>query len=264
MRQRILLTIRDVVAAVAIVGIILAALWAYTGQFPGTPMVVVTSGSMMHDDASYGKIGTIDPGDLVLVKKIDGRDDVTARGADTNPATSKRTYGDYGDVIIYYPMGNEDRTPVIHRAICWVEVHENGTYSVDAYNIKYAQSVSIPGLQLTNYKPTNSGFITKGDNNRLPDQYPSGGICAQPVTPEWVIGKARGELPWFGLIKLMIYGNEEVNGEPGWVKIGNAVAPKDIWVCLGLSLLGIAAVPISLDAYEYYRRRQNEKNFRDF
>jgi signal peptidase len=264
MRQRILLTIRDIVAAVAIVCIILAALWAYTGQFPDTPMVVVTSGSMMHDDASYGKIGTIDPGDLVLVKKIDGRDDVTPRGASFAPQTSHRSYGDYGDVVIYYPMGNEGRTPVIHRAICWVEVHPDDTYTVTAYNITGAQTITIPELQLSGYQPTNSGFITKGDNNRLPDQYQSGGICAEPVKPEWIIGKARGELPWFGLIKLMIYGNEEVNGEPGWVKIGNAVAPKDIWVCLGLSLLGIAAVPISLDAYEYYRRRQNEKKYGEF
>lgn len=261
MRHRILLTIRDVVAAVAIVGIILAALWAYTGQFPGTPMVVVTSGSMMHDDASYGKVGTIDPGDLVLVKNIDDREDIAARGSDGHPATSHRTYGDYGDVVIYYPMGNQGRTPVIHRAICWVQVHANGTYSVSAYNIKYDRAISIPELQLSGYQPTNSGFITKGDNNRLPDQYPSGGICAQPVKPGWVIGKARGELPWFGLIKLMIYGNEEVNGEPGWVKIGHAVAPQDIWVCLGLSLLGIAALPISLDAYEYYKRRANVKEF---
>ncbi len=256
MRPRILLTLRDVIAAVAIVGILLAALWAYTGQFPGTPMVVVTSGSMMHDDASYGNIGTIDPGDLVLVKKVTGRDDIAPRGANPDPATSQRTYGDYGDVVIYYPMGNEGRTPVIHRAICWVEVHANGTYSVAAYNIRYAQAVSIPELKLTGYKPTNSGFITKGDNNKFPDQYQSGGISAEPVKPEWIIGKARGELPWFGLIKLMIYGNEQ-GGKPGWVKIGNAVAPKDIWVCLGLSLLAIAAVPISLDAYEYYKRREN-------
>jgi len=119
--EKVLLTIRDVLAAVAIVGILLASLWAYTGQFPNTPMVVVTSGSMMHADAPYGKIGTIDPGDLILVKKISSKDDVLTRGARDNPATHHRTYGDYGDVIIYHPMGNKKRTPIIHRAICWTK-----------------------------------------------------------------------------------------------------------------------------------------------
>ena len=190
--EKVLLTIRDVLAAVAIVGILLAALWAYTGQFPNTPMVVVTSGSMMHADAPYGKIGTIDPGDLILVKKISGRDDVITRGARNNPMTHHRTYGDYGDVIIYYPMGNKERTPIIHRAICWVE-YRGGKYTVKEYGIENASTISISELHLFDYEPTNSGFITKGDNNELPDQYSSGGICAQPVKPEWIIGKARGE-----------------------------------------------------------------------
>jgi len=255
--EKVLLTIRDVLAAVAIVGLLLASLWAYTGQFPNTPMVVVTSGSMMHADASYGKIGTIDPGDLILVKKISGKDDVLTRGARNNPATHHRTYGDYGDVIIYYPMGNKKRTPIIHRAICWVE-YKGGKYTVKEYGIENESSISISELHLFDYRPTNSGFITKGDNNELPDQYPSGGICAQPVKPEWIIGKARGEIPWFGMIKLMIYGNQGVNAEQGWVKIGRAVAPKDIWVCLGLSLLAISAIPISMDAYDYYKSKKRE------
>ncbi|MCD6299394.1 MAG: S26 family signal peptidase [Thermoplasmata archaeon] len=255
--EKLLLTLRDILAAVAIVGILLAALWAYTGQFPDTPMVVVTSGSMMHADAPYGKIGTIDPGDLILVKKISGKDDVITRGARNNPATTHRTYGDYGDVIIYHPMGNTERTPIIHRAICWVE-YSKGVYTVKEYGIENASSITISELHIFDYKPANSGFITKGDNNELPDQYPNGGICAQPVKPEWVIGKARGELPWFGMIKLMIYGNQGVNAEQGWMKVGKAVAPKDIWVCLGLSILAISAIPISLDAYDYYRSRKEE------
>ncbi len=257
MKEKIILALRDVLAAVAIVGILLAALWAYTGQFPDTPMVVVTSGSMMHADASYGKVGTIDPGDLVLVKKISDQYDIKTRGERSNPATSHRTYGDYGDVIIYYPMGNKDRTPIIHRAVCWVE-YNAGRYTIKEYGIENALSVSLPELHIFDYKPSNSGFITKGDNNELPDQYPSGGICAQPVNPEWIIGKARGELPWFGMIKLMIYGNQGVNAEQGWVKVGNAVAPKDIWVCLGLSLLVISAIPISMDAYDYYRSKKKD------
>ena len=30
------------------------------------------------------------------------------------------------------------------------------------------------------------------------------GNVVQPTDPDWVVGKARGELPWFGLIKLRL------------------------------------------------------------
>lgn len=257
-KQKILLLIRDILISVAIVGIILSALWGYTGQFPHSPMVVVTSGSMMHDDSPFGKIGTIDPGDLVLVKKVYSKNDVITRGNSTNPHTKHRTYGDYGDVIIYYPMGNKDRVPIIHRAICWVEV-ENGRYTVKEYNIYNASSITIPELHLSGYKPKNSGFITKGDNNDYPDQIPNGGICEQPVKPSWIIGKARGEIPWFGLIKLMFFGNGGGYSGEDAIKVGKAVAPKDEWICLGISLLIIIGIPTGWDIYNFYKKWKSNK-----
>lgn len=248
----------DVLMALAIVGIILAVLWIYTGQFPSTPMVVVTSGSMMHPDVPYGRIGTIDPGDLVLVKKIDNQDDIETRGRSTDPYSDHKSYGDYGDVIIYYPMGNEDTTPIIHRAICWVEYNGDGTYSVPAYGISHESSVNIPELRLTNNHFSHSGFITMGDNNNnIADQ--AGNICQEPVKTEWIIGEAKGELPWFGLIKLMIYGNPNARPLGDWVKVGNAVAPKDLWVCLGLSMLIIIAIPVCLDYLEYHRQKKKRQ-----
>ena len=258
LQQKTILFIRDVIISVAIVGIILAALWGYTGQFPHTPMVVVTSESMMHHNAPFGKIGTIDPGDLVLVKKVYSKNDVITRGNESHPMTKHRTYGDYGDVIIYYPMGNKKRTPIIHRAICWIEKND-GTYDVEEYGIHNAKEITIPQLHLYNYKPANSGFITKGDNNEYPDQLPNGGICPQPVKPKWIIGKARGELPWFGLIKLMIYGNDHGYEGNDAVKIGNAVAPKDEWICLGISLVIIIVLPSIWDAYNFFKNRKSKE-----
>ena len=259
LNERHLLFIRDVLISVAIVGLILAALWGYTGQFPHSPMVVVTSGSMMHDDAPFGRIGTIDPGDLVLVKKVSSRNDILTRGARDNPATSHRTYGDYGDVIIYYPMGNKDRVPIIHRAICWVEKNSDGTYTVKEYGIYNATAVSISELHLSNYRPQNSGFITKGDHNEYPDQIPNGGICAQPVKVEWIVGKARGEIPWFGLIKLMIFGNGQGYSGSDAKTIGKAVAPIDEWICLGISLAILVGIPTAWDAYVYIKKRRSKK-----
>ena len=259
LQQKTILFIRDIIISVAIVGIIIAALWAYTGQFPHTPMVVVTSESMMHQNSPFGKIGTIDPGDLVLVKKIYSKNDIITRGNESHPMTKHRTYGDYGDVIIYYPMGNKKRVPIIHRAICWIQKNSDGTYDVKEFGIHHAKEITIPELHLYNYRPQHGGFITKGDNNEYPDQLPNGGICPQPIEPTWIIGKARGELPWFGLIKLMIYGNG--NGYQGndAVRIGKAVAPKDEWICLGISLFVIIVLPSIWDAYNFFKSRKSKE-----
>lgn len=258
LQEKTILFIRDIIVSIAIVGIILASLWAYTGQFPHTPMVVVTSSSMMHEHEPFGRIGTIDPGDLVLVKKINSKNDIITRGNSSHPTTKHKTYGDYGDVIIYYPMGNKNRTPIIHRAICWIQKNSDGTYDVKEYNIHHAKSVNIPELHLNGYKPSHSGFITKGDNNEYPDQLPNGGICEQPVKVSWIIGKARGELPWFGLIKLMIAGNDHGYEGNDAIKIGNAVAPKDEWICLGISIFLIIVLPSIWDAYNFFKKRLNK------
>lgn len=256
---------RDVLIAVLIVITILSSLWAYTGQFPRSPMVVITSGSMMHNGASYGRIGTIDPGDLVLVKEVNGREDVKTRGRSDKPATAYKSYGDHGDVIIYRPMGKLDVTPVIHRVICWVDCNGN-KYTVREYEIENASAINIPELTLSNYRPENSGFITMGDNNdNTCDQSGNGNICKQPVKPEWIIGKARGELPWFGLIKLSLVGNDfnpgrdPLHDKYGSMRIFNAVAPSDIWTCLGISIAIIIAIPVSIDIYEYYKRREHKE-----
>ncbi|MBC7129290.1 MAG: S26 family signal peptidase [Thermoplasmatales archaeon] len=251
-REKILSFIREIIVAVAFICIILIILWGYTGQFPHSPMVVVTSSSMMHSDASFGKIGTIDPGDLVLVKKAK---DIVTR--EEGREKGYITYRDYGDVIIYYPNGNKNATPIIHRAICWVEKNKDGTYTVEEYGIYNQQSITIPELELRNYKPPHSGFITKGDNNgNLSDQATE---LSLPVKPEWVLGKARGEIPWFGLIKLIIFGNENGYNGNDAVWIGKAVAPRDEWICLGISLFVIIGIPSIWDGYNYYKKWKLKK-----
>jgi len=59
------------------------------------------------------------------------------------------------------------------------------------------------------------GLITLGDNNwevvngtpvaRYDQRWLSS--MREPVSDDWIIGKARGELPWFGLLKLWVTGN---------------------------------------------------------
>ncbi|HID25519.1 MAG TPA: S26 family signal peptidase, partial [Thermoplasmata archaeon] len=244
----------EIAVAVLILGGIMGSIWLYSGQpFPGSPpLVVIESGSMMHENEPFGRLGTIDPGDIVLAKAVHQRGDVITHGgkfggAKFVGAEGYKTYGDYGDVIIYKPMGRTDVLPIIHRAMCWIEYDENnGTYTVQEYGIRNASSVTIPELDLYGYQPHLSGFITKGDNNELPDQHPMAKICEQPVKLEWVIGKAQGELPWFGSLKLLFTGNAgDVN--------------QDTWICLALSIITLVSIPLSLDLQDYLREKKGKK-----
>jgi ribosomal protein S27AE len=77
-----------------------------------------------------------------------------------------------------------------------------------------------------------SGFITKGDHNSQTDQMYAGG---GPVDLTWVVGKARGEIPWFGLLKLWSTGS-----------LGSPAPPNSVtnlWIALGV----IVATPIAID-----------------
>ena len=214
-------TVKDIGLAIGSVVIVFLLTFAYSGNWP--PMVVIESGSMEHDnnplysEPRYSHIGTIDTGDLVVVKKAKKSDIVTYL---EGKKTDYKKYGDYGDVIVYYKNGIETYdgqpvTPVIHRAMAWVEVvdKENETYYIPEINTTFQGKIQLAeiglggGASIQNIQ--NSGYITKGDStgNPHPDQlthYDITGAPVQPVDPDWVVGMAKGELPWFGLIKLRV------------------------------------------------------------
>ena len=214
-------TVKDVGIAVGSVIIVFLLTFAYSGNWP--PMVVIESGSMEHDDnplypePRYSHLGIIDTGDLVIVKQAEKKDIVTYLGG---KKTDYKKYGDYGDVIVYYKNGIETYngqpvTPVIHRAMAWVEVvdKENETYYIPEIDTYFYGKIELTeiglggGASIKNLQ--NSGYITKGDStgNPHPDQlthYDITGASVQPVDPDWIVGMAKGELPWFGLIKLRV------------------------------------------------------------
>ncbi|MEF8879621.1 MAG: S26 family signal peptidase [Candidatus Thermoplasmatota archaeon] len=266
--------LRDVIVALFLVSIIITSLWAYTGQWFGTPMVAIESGSMEHDPPShselppFGRIGTIDAGDMVLLMDINGKNDIVPRGSSMHGALAQRNrdvrqYDGYGDVIIYHPNGYMDADQIIHRVICWVEKHENGTYSVEAYGIHYANSIDIGELGLKNYKPDHSGFITKGDANEVADQYSpdnngilglSSSICRQPVKVSWISGKARGEIPWLGTLNLFF--NDLTSGTLGTPQSTVVNVPSDSITCLVLLIAALISIPVSLDIYDYLKKKE--------
>lgn len=285
--------VRDALVLLAVFGLLLGGLYAFTGTWP--PAVIVESGSMMHADSevSYGRIGTIDPGDLVLVKNVEGIDDV-----ETLVEGGRERYGKSGDVIVYFPANDRSRTPIIHRAIAYVELRgagESATYAVRwgdhpceggatkqqrdgrSWCVYDSEGVYIPSVPVQSYgsrpndpnpyKPLGTGFITKGDNpvtNTQTDQLSGLSLNSRgtpvPVEIGWIEGKGRAELPWLGLIKLALAGQpNEQNPPPAWVKIGSAYAPKDLWVMLAIALFLLVGVPLLYDAYKAIQARREMK-----
>lgn len=270
-RSQVFLFLRDAGFALAFVVLLLVAMFAYTGLWP--PLVVVESDSMMHGPDNTSHIGTIDTGDLVLVKKVGNPGDIGTymhgRG------TGHKTYGDYGDVIIYRHMGSTTRTPIIHRAMIYLQVNEDGksyrsedlrnapggswsaadpnnswanlTSDIVLYNVGYDhQAVSIPIQEiLQNFArsstiPT-SGYVTKGDHNTDTDLDWSG---LAPVRFDWIVGKARGEIPWFGLLKLWSSGTLKTPAPENSV--------RDLWITIALIVIS----PIVVDIVLTYRERR--------
>jgi signal peptidase len=304
--------VKDILVAMLIVVIVMASLYAYSGGI-WPPMVVVESESMQHGTDSH--IGTIDTGDLTLVKKISSRSDIVTYvegrpsynvSYDIAGVTKAETfkgsrpgfsaYSDYGDVIIYQKNGRSSETPVIHRAIVWfvpnttadcMAQSPNMTYKADFPDIKNAahpnglrcvsqltihkvgftgkdlsinsNEICINAVNVATDKKPFAGFLTHGDNNghQLPvmvtDQQslPDGlGRTLAPVKVSWIVGKAVGELPWFGALKLVA--SKTRNAED---------IPQSSWKGLITTIVLIIVVPFIVDiAIAQYQKRKAKKN----
>ncbi len=235
------------VGGLLIVMLILGGMLVYSGMWP--PVFVVESASMQHSETE-SRFGIIDTGDLVVVQASDGGNVRTYVECYPDGA---RSFGDFGDVIIYERYGRSDYTPVIHRAMLRLVYNEtdvtnksfdipslatlpqekwgNGNYEdgrwwdlsgfVDIYDVGYrSATLHVDLVDLLDYYEDRglnyTGFITMGDHNLASvngeivgvyDQSPSTNICRGPVMDEWVVGLAKIEIPWLGLIKLWVSGN---------------------------------------------------------
>ncbi len=264
--------LRDAGVAAAFVASVLVAMYAYTGLWP--PLVVIESESMMHSDENVSYIGVIDTGDMVLVKDIDEAADVETYVEGF--VTGHRTYGDYGDVIVYNKLGDPSGTPIIHRAVLYLEANPGGdsyrceglrdlpadkwkvsdeddswdrlTSRISIYNYGFRdETVGILVDEILaefdrKHTEPRSGFITRGDHNSQIDQINR--ISSSPVEPDWVVGKARGEIPWFGLLKLWISNTLKSDAPENSV--------RNLWI----SMIVIVVVPIAIDVFLTYRVRK--------
>ena len=168
--------LRDVLFVVVVVVIFSSVSHIALGLW--TPMVAVESGSM---------IPHIQIGDIIFMQSIERTDIITYRDGAQSGYIS---FENYGDVILYKPYGREGVTPIIHRAMYFVEKGEP----------MWDGGPPAP----------HAGYITKGDNSKTNPSYDQQGSISylQPVKKEWVIGAARFiRIPILGCISLIPRGN---------------------------------------------------------
>ena len=268
--------VRDIAIAVLVMAVVLAAIFAYTQVWP--PLVVIESSSMQHGDTT-SSIGVIDTGDLVFVQAAPTRADVVTYVQ--GRATGYNTYGDYGDVIVFRLSRNPSATPIIHRAIMYVIPNgtslanvpdlaalpssqwegyrnglpvtgTNGLSAVTIHEMGYEHDLGITfNLAYFANAFRQPGYITMGDNNAYHACIPGRDPCssATPYDTLWfpaqgdIIGHARGEIPWFGLIKLLL---APADGCADYW--GSPCAPQNSWNDLAISLVVLLALPFIVEA----------------
>jgi signal peptidase len=241
--------------ALMIIVVLLAGLFAYTQNWP--PMYVVESQSMQH--GLNDEVGLINTGDLVLARQVPTSSIVPYV---VGMQTGYTTYGEYGDVLLYHPDGQPGPAPIIHRAITYLTYEPNGTFSDPELNglpcghvpNRVFLSATTTGCGTTGLRGTlelfgigwqsvsvnitlsdvgqHSGFVTMGDNNIQPGT--STGDEDQPglselVEPGWIVGVARGMVPWVGSLKLLLSGTA-------------SEVPPQSWQFLGLSIVALFAI----------------------
>jgi signal peptidase len=283
------------VGGLLIIAVLLLSVLVYAGMWP--PVYVVESASMQHsDDRSF--IGTIDTGDLVIVQSSDGSG---VRTYVESYQDGHRTFGDFGDVIVYERYGRSDYTPIIHRAMMRLDYNttsmsfdvpslaslpadkwgnglaEDGrwwnlTDVVEIFDVGYRSAVLRVDLTslLDYYADRNlehGGLITMGDHNvafnggqyiGIYDQSTST-ICREPIMDEWIVGEAKAELPWLGLIKLWVNGDMPAS-TPDNSKTGlMVVLALIILVPLALDMTGLLLQRRGIDVWARLRDRMRRK-----
>jgi signal peptidase len=185
---------RDVVITVVAVALIGGYLFAVSGVWP--PMVAIESGSMEPN---------MNVNDMVFVMDNDRFEPAAAQGgtgvvtAHSGEAVGYTQYGKSGDVIIFEPGGDDDATPIIHRAMFWVEGGENWYDRANESYVGAADSCA----ELSACPAPHAGFITKGDANSGYDQASLGGSDG-PVKPDWIVGTAELRVPKLGWFRLQL------------------------------------------------------------
>jgi signal peptidase len=236
--------------ALMIIVVLLAGLFAYTQNWP--PLYVVESSSMQH--GTNDNVGLINTGDLVLAQQVP-TSSITPYVVGL--VTGHTTYGEFGDVLLYHANGILGPAPIVHRALLFMQHNPNGSFNIPdlaglpcGHAVDRVFLVATPsgcgttglrnnltlfgiGWQSVTVNVTfadlgqHSGFLTMGDNNINPGtktgEEDQPGLSAL-VDPGWVVGVARGMVPWVGSVKLLLSGDASEVPSQSWEFLGISIS----------------------------------------
>lgn len=187
---------RDLLTSALAVMLVGAYLFAVSGVWP--PLVAVESESM---------VPNMEVNDLVFVMeetRFPGDGEIGTTGVVTAASGESVDYSKFnrpGDVIVFAPDGDGRATPIIHRAMFYVE---EGERWVDRANPEYTGSVDSCE-DVSSCPAEHAGFVTKGDANHGYDQVMGLRSCdgtCDPIKPDWVIGTAEVRIPGIGYLRV--------------------------------------------------------------
>ncbi len=275
--------LRDIVFAVVIMVVILGGIWAYTQVWPPLVVVESSSMQHGDTNSNLGVIDTGDlvlvqnaPARSDVVTYLQGRASGYATYGDYGDVIIFQIYNLPGETpiihraIMYVIPNGTDAANVPDLASLpssdWQGIDRNGQPTNRPYGLT---SVWIRGMgynhdlnitfdlsyvaRVLSGEPLyrrGAGYITMGDNNayhRCQTNSPCGSF---PYDTSWfpiqsdIIGHARGEIPWFGLIKLLL------SPAPSGCcqRWGDSAAPHNSWDSLAIGLVVIVALPFLAEA----------------
>ena len=274
--------IRDLIIAAIIVVVILAAMYAYTGLWPPLVVVESGSMQHSNSESFIGVIDTGDmvfqqaaPTRSSVVTYIEGRasgystygdyGDVIIFNRAGNPtpvihraimfislhANGTADVPDLGLLTGWQATnaaGQPTTTPYFLRS---VTIHNMGFQHDLGITFVFCGGPSPPACQsgFAGFGPRDA-YVTMGDNNAYLYCSLQHDPCqaSTPYDTGWlprqgdIIGRARGEIPWFGLLKLTLAPTESCC--TSW---GSPDAPKNSWDSLLVSLIFLLALPLILE-----------------
>ena len=200
------------VLLITFIGII-SIIFLAVGDIRHDGMRVMETDDMDHD-LWESEVGIIEQGENIYYDFVDDKDDLITYYEGRESGYEQ--FGSYGDVIIYYPNGDESQTPLVRRVVAWMEVNESEivelpemtfiNYSYDVPELGfYGESGYIilenfiyynntvwfdigwlipPEAYMSNTLNLYDGFLTAADNGTNIDQH-----TMNLVKPEWILGK---------------------------------------------------------------------------
>jgi signal peptidase len=186
---------------------------------------------------NYGDENHGMPGDVIIFKRNGGDDSTPIIHRAIFEVRANRTtspdngYCANGADIVKVDVSDEKGTCILSWDVPWTNIvdveHISLNFNGEQVEGKYDCGIDVSGhgeftLNVVDWVPKHPGYITLGDHNKCSDDQSAstikGSEKSSPVRHDWIIGISGSEIPWLGVVKLMVSGD----GSPGISEVPNS------------------------------------------